>query len=52
MKGQLKQADRIGAGATVIVGAGLEVRDMATGVQTPATDAHEVARLVDEALAR
>ncbi len=39
MKGQLKQADRIGAGVTVIVGAGLEVRDMATGVQTPAADA-------------
>jgi histidyl-tRNA synthetase len=51
MKGQLKQADRIGARVTVIVGAGLEVRDMATGVQTPAADTQEVARLVDEALA-
>ena len=36
LKGQLKQADRIGARATVIVGGGIEVKDMGTGEQTPA----------------
>jgi len=33
LKGQLKHADRIGAAYVVLVGDGLEVRDMATGEQ-------------------
>ncbi|HEY6780422.1 MAG TPA: His/Gly/Thr/Pro-type tRNA ligase C-terminal domain-containing protein, partial [Thermoleophilaceae bacterium] len=36
LKGQLKQADRIGAGATVIVGDGFDIKDMATGRQISA----------------
>ncbi len=39
LKGQLKQADRIGAGATLIVGDGIDVKFMATGEQVPAEDA-------------
>ena len=35
MKGQLKQADRIGARATVIVGDGIDVKDMDSGDQRP-----------------
>jgi histidyl-tRNA synthetase len=46
VKGQMRHADRIGARAVVIVGDGLEVKDMASGEQRPAADAGEVLRLV------
>jgi histidyl-tRNA synthetase len=46
VRGQFKHADRIGARATVIVGDGIEVRDMDSGDQRPAGDAAEVLRLV------
>jgi histidyl-tRNA synthetase len=46
VKGQFKHADRIGARAVVIVGDGLEVKDMQSGEQQPAADAAEVLRLV------
>jgi histidyl-tRNA synthetase len=46
VKGQFKHADRIGARAVVIVGDGLEVKDMRSGEQRPAADADEVIRLV------
>jgi len=46
VKGQFKHADRIGARAVVIVGDGLEVKDMRSGEQRPAADAAEVVRLV------
>jgi histidyl-tRNA synthetase len=52
MKGQLKQADRIGAHATVIVGDGLEVRDMKTGEQRPADGIPVAVQLVKEAVAK
>ncbi|HYP47335.1 MAG TPA: histidine--tRNA ligase [Thermoleophilaceae bacterium] len=51
MKGQLKQADRIGAQLTVIVGDGIDVKDMQSGEQRHADDADEALRLVEEALA-
>ena len=44
--GQFKHADRIGARAVVIVGDGLEVKDMESGDQRPAADTDEVVRLV------
>ena len=47
LKGQLKHADRIGAKAVVIVGDGIEVKDMDSGDQSPADgveDAVERAR--------
>jgi histidyl-tRNA synthetase len=48
MKGQLRQADRIGARATVIVGDGVDVKDMTSGEQTQvADDAEAVQRLRD-----
>ncbi len=50
MKGQLKQADRIGARATVIVGDGLEVKDMQSGRQRPADDIAVAVELVKEAV--
>jgi histidyl-tRNA synthetase len=49
MKGQLKQADRIGAFATVILGDGIEVKDMQTGDQREAASLDEVLELVQEA---
>ena len=48
MKGQLKQADRIGASATVILGDTIEVKDMDSGEQREATDANQVLELVRE----
>jgi len=48
IKGQFKHADRIRARATVIVGDGIEVKDMDSGEQRPAGDAAEVLRLVGE----
>ena len=50
LKGQLKQADRIGARATVIVGDSIEVKDMDTGKQTAAAGADEALALVESAL--
>jgi histidyl-tRNA synthetase len=52
VKGQLKHADRLGAGAVVIVGEDeLEVKDMHSGHQRPAADVEEAVRLAGEALA-
>jgi histidyl-tRNA synthetase len=50
MKGQLKQADRIGARATVILGDGIEVKDMDSGEQRSVRDADEAAARVEELL--
>jgi histidyl-tRNA synthetase len=50
MKGQLKQADRIGARATVILGDGIEVKDMDSGEQRAVRDADEAAARVGELL--
>jgi histidyl-tRNA synthetase len=52
MKGQLKQADRIGAGATVIVGAGLEVKNMQTGEQRPADGVDAAVAMVRKAVGK
>jgi histidyl-tRNA synthetase len=52
MKGQLKQANRVGARATVIVGDGIEVKDMDGGDQRPAGDAARAVQLVYEVLER
>jgi histidyl-tRNA synthetase len=52
MKGQLKQADRIGARATVIVGDGLEVKNMHTGDQRPAENIDTAVELVQEAVSK
>jgi histidyl-tRNA synthetase len=52
MKGQLKQANRVGARATVIVGDGIEVKDMRDGAQQPAADAGRALQLVYEVLER
>ena len=49
MKGQMKQADRIGASATVILGDTIEVKDMESGEQREATDADQVLELIREA---
>jgi len=49
MKGQLKQADRIGAFATVILGDGIEVKDMETGDQREAASLDDVVDMVREA---
>jgi len=50
MKGQLKQANRVGARATVIVGDGIEVKDMDGGDQRSADSAEEALDLVAEVL--
>jgi histidyl-tRNA synthetase len=46
VKGQFRHADRIGARAVVIVGDGIEVKDMRSGEQRPAGDTGEALRLV------
>jgi histidyl-tRNA synthetase len=46
LKGQLKQADRLGARWTVILGDGIEVRDMQTGEQRGAGSVDEVLGMV------
>ncbi|MEA2419035.1 MAG: histidyl-tRNA synthetase [Thermoleophilaceae bacterium] len=51
MKGQLKQADRIGARATVILGDGIDVKDMDSGEQQQVRDAAEAVERVRELLA-
>ena len=48
LRGQLRQADRIGAGTTFIVGDGIDVRDMRSGEQRHAADADEALALVRE----
>jgi histidyl-tRNA synthetase len=50
MKGQLRQADRIGARATVIVGDGFDVKDMASGDQQPVPGTDEAIERVLELL--
>ena len=50
LKGQLKQADRIGARVTVILGDSVDVRDMESGEQQPAGGLEEAARMVEEAI--
>jgi histidyl-tRNA synthetase len=52
MKGQLKQADRIGARATVIVGDGIDVKDMDSGEQRAADGLEDAVGKVGEVLAR
>jgi histidyl-tRNA synthetase len=52
LKGQLKQADRLGAFVTVILGDSIEVKDMQTGEQSPAESLERVVHMVHEAAAR
>ena len=52
MKGQMKQADRVGARFVVIVDAdALTVRDMSSGDERAASDREEAIRMIREALA-
>jgi histidyl-tRNA synthetase len=48
MKGQLKQANRVGARATVIVGDGIDVKDMDSGDQRAADSAERAVEMVRE----
>ena len=48
MKGQLKQANRVGARATVIVGDGIDVKDMDSGDQRAADSAEAAVQMVRE----
>jgi histidyl-tRNA synthetase len=50
MKGQLKQADRIGARTTVILGDAIDVKDMDSGEQRQAPDAEAAVELVKAGL--
>jgi histidyl-tRNA synthetase len=52
LKGQLKQADRIGARTTVILGDSMDVKDMDSGDQREASGPDEVVDLVREAFAK
>jgi histidyl-tRNA synthetase len=52
LKGQLKQADRIGARTTVILGDSMDVRDMDSGEQREASGPDEVVGLVRDAFAK
>ena len=52
LKGQLKQADRLDAFVTVILGDAIEVKDMATGEQRPAESMERAVHMVHEAAAR
>jgi histidyl-tRNA synthetase len=51
MKGQLRHADRIGARAVVLVGDGIEVKDMNSGDQQPVDGPDEALRVIEELLA-
>ena len=51
MKGQLKQANRVGARVVVIVGEQIEVKDMDSGEQRPADSAERAVEMVEELLA-
>ncbi len=50
MKGQLKQANRIGARVTLIVGDGIDVKDMESGEQRKAGGVDEALAMVGEVL--
>ena len=50
LKGQLKQADRVGARMTVILGDSVDVRDMQSGDQREAADLEEAAAIVKAAM--
>jgi histidyl-tRNA synthetase len=50
LKGQLKQADRIGARTTVILGDTIDVKDMDSGEQRQAASPDEAVLMVQEAL--
>ena len=50
LKGQLRQADRIGARAAVIVGEGIDIKDLASGEQTGVDGADELVERVEELL--
>jgi histidyl-tRNA synthetase len=52
LKGQLKQADRVGAFATVILGDSIEVKDMETGDQREAESVDQVIDMVREVTER
>jgi histidyl-tRNA synthetase len=52
LKGQLKQADRVGAFATVILGDSIEVKNMATGDQREAESVDQVLDMVREVTER
>jgi histidyl-tRNA synthetase len=51
LKGQLKQANRIGADVVVILGEGIEVKDMASGDQRAAASVDDALEKVGEVLA-
>ena len=51
LKGQLKQADRVGAIVTVILGDDIQVKDMQSGDQRPADSLESAVDAVREALA-
>jgi histidyl-tRNA synthetase len=51
MKGQLKQANRVGARVVVIMGEQIEVKDMDSGEQRPAESAERALEMVEELLA-
>ena len=51
MKGQLKQANRVGARVVVIMGDQIEVKDMDTGEQRAAAGPDEAIEMVEELLA-
>ena len=50
LKGQFKQADRIGASVVVILGEGIEVKDMGSGEQAPVRDVGEAIERVEQLL--
>jgi histidyl-tRNA synthetase len=51
IKGQLRQANRVGARVVVIMGDQIEVRDMDTGEQRPAASPDQAIEMVEELLA-
>jgi histidyl-tRNA synthetase len=51
LKGQLKQADRIGARTTVILGDSIDVKDMESGAQRQASDPDDAVAMIKDALA-
>jgi hypothetical protein len=46
----MKQADRLDAFVTVILGDGIEVKDMTTGDQRPAGSPDEAVKMIEELL--
>ena len=52
VKGQFRHADRIGARAVIVVGDGIEVKDMTSGEQRQAANADEALRLAAAASER